>query len=269
MTGQRLRWQGQELEVRTRRQGLRTAATLVRDSVPVGEATGSGRVVLPLPGPEGPAPTVLVLAPAPGVVAQTVLLVPRSPGDAGSAADDAPQQPAEGAAGAPGADDDLPAGARTALDLATAERHRFAPAPGTLAARLRAIEERHPRLWASRHVALAVARVVGALLGLAVLLQGLVQPLVTWLLGLLPRVDLPDLPWPDLDLPSIPWPDVDLPDVSPPGWLGAVLATAEYWGPVLVGVALAVREVRRERRTPRAREDSPAAAGGDGADAHR
>jgi hypothetical protein len=168
-----------------------------------------------------------------------------------------------------GAGDDVPAGVAAALVLATAERHRFDPAPGTLAARLRALEERHPRLWASRHVVLAVGRVLGALLGLAVLLQTLVRPLLEWLLGLLPRVDL-DIPWPDVDLPSIPWPDVDwpdLPDVSLPGWLWAVLNTAKYWGPVLVAVVLAVREVRRKRRGPRAEREAPV--GEDAVDAHR
>ncbi|NEK59240.1 hypothetical protein GCU56_15345 [Geodermatophilus sabuli] len=252
MAGPTSTWQGGRLEITARRSGLRTAVTLLRDGTPVGAASGLGRVRLPLPAGEEPGPTVLVLAPVPGVVARAVLLVPRPTPEAGG--------------------DDVPAGVTTALELATAERHPFDPAPGTLAARLRALEDRHPRLWASRHVVLAVGRVLGALLGLAVLLQALVRPLLQWLAGLVPSVDLPAIPWPDVDLPSIPWPDVDwpdLPDVSLPGWLLAVLATAEYWGPVLVAVVLAVREVRRKRRGPAAREGREAPVGEDGVDAHR
>ncbi len=246
MAGPRLVWQGETLEVRTRRRGLRTVAILLRDSAVVREESGLGRVLLPLAEPPGA--TVLVLAALPGVVARAVLLLPRPPADGAEPRDD------------------VPAGRRTVVDLATAERHPFDPAPGTLAARLQVLEERHPRLWAARHVVLAVGRVLVALLGLAVLLQALVRPLLEWLAGLLPRVDLPAIPWPDVDLPDIPWPDLELPDVSLPGWLLAVLATAEFWVPVLVAVVLAVREVRRKRRGAAAGRTP---AGDDGADAHR
>ena len=256
MTGARLDWQGRSWEVRTARSGLHTTATLLCDAAPVAEGRGVGRVLLPLPGPDRPSPAVLVLTPLPGTAARTVLLVPRLPEEeAVPAADDPP--------------DDAVA---RVVDLATAERHPFAPAPGTLAARLQALEDRHPRLWASRHVVLGVLKVVAGLLGLAVLLQALVRPVLRWLASLVPDVDLP---LPDLDLPSIPWPDVDLPDLhlpdlAVPGWLAAVLATAKFWGPVLVGIGLAVAEVRRKRR----RAAAPAAGAGpadgdDGGDAHR
>lgn len=251
MMGPRLQWRGGTLEVRAGRSGLRTTATLLRDDTPVAQGRGVGRVLLPLPAAEEPPPAVLVLAPLPGLVTRTVLLVPR---------------PREAGAGPP---EDAVAGA---LDLVTAERRPFDPEPGTIAARLRTLEERHPRLWAARHVAAAVVRVVAGLLGLLVLLEALVRPLLRWLAGLvpdvhLPDVDLPDLPLPDLDLPSIPWPDVDLPDVTLPGWLAAVLATAKIWGPLLVGVGMAVAEVRRRRRRPAVggRDDR---AGDDAGDAH-
>jgi hypothetical protein len=248
MTGPRLAWDDGTLELAAARRGFRTEVQLRRDGVPLLSGTGLGKVLLPLPGAADPALTVLVLAPLPGVVARAVLLVPRPPtGDEETT-------------------DEVSDGARRALELATAERHPFDPAPGTLAARLRAVEDRHPRLWAARHVVLAAARVLAGLLGLAVLLQTLLRPLLEWLAGLLPRVDWPDLPWPDL--PSIPWPDVDwpdLPDVSLPGWLAAVLATGKFWGPVLVAAVLAAREVRRKRRAARDRD----AAGDDGVDAHR
>ncbi|MFW3171460.1 hypothetical protein [Geodermatophilus sp. CPCC 206100] len=264
MTGPRLAWQDGTLEVRAERRGLRTEAGLLRNGAPVASGTGVGKVLLPLPGTAEPAPTVLVLTPLPGVVTRAVLLVPRPPGEDDETPGD---EPPDG--GAPDRDD-LPAGARRALDLATAERHPFDPAPGTLAARLRHLEERHPRLWATRHVVLAVGRVLLGLLGLAVLLRTVLRPLLDWLAGLLPRIDWPDIPWPDL--PSIPWPDVDwpdLPDVSPPGWLAAVLATAKFWGPVLVAVVLAVREVRRKRRGARGPGSREASPGEDEVDAHR
>jgi hypothetical protein len=251
MDGPRLLWQGRTLEVRTGRSGLHTTASLLVDDTPVAQGRGVGRVLLDVPGSPEPAPTVLVAAPLPGTVARVVLLVPRSTPDAGTGETD-------------------PRAAR-ALALATAERHPFDPVPGTPAARLRAFEERHPRLWASRHVVAGVARVLVGLLGLAVLLQALVRPLLRWLAGLVPDVDLPRLPLPDLDLPSIPWPDVDLPDLTVPGWLAAVLATAKFWGPVLVGIGVAVVEVRRKRRRDagRAADGEPSGPGDDAADAHR
>lgn len=252
MDAARLPWRGSTWEVRTGRSGLHTAATLLRDADPVAEGRGLGRVLLPFPGTDRPSPAVLVLAPLPGWVASTVLLVPRPREDDGE--DD-------------GSADDAVA---RVVDLASAERHPFDPAPGSLAARLRASEDRHPRLWASRHVVVAVAKVVAGLLGLALLLQALVRPLLRWLAGLVPHVDLPELPLPDLDLPSVPWPDVDLPDVTLPGWLAALLATAKYWGPVLVGVGLMVAEVRRERRRAAAIPDGDGPGhGDDGSDAHR
>ncbi len=251
MTGPRLIRDGDVLEVRARRTGLRTTVTLLRDGELAGEATGLLKVLMPLPGAPEPAPTVLVLTPAPGVVARALLLVPR---------------PSE--EGDPGGDrtgEDPPDPARRVADLADAQRHAFDPAPGTFAARLREVEERRPRLWASRHVVLAVGKVAATVLGLAVLLQALVRPLLEWLTGLLPRVDLPSIPWPDVDLPAIPWPDVDLPDLSIPGWLQAVLNTAKYWGPVLVAVAVAAHEVRKKRRESPTRVDGGTGGGTPGA----
>lgn len=256
MTGARLAWQERLLEVRTARRGARTAATLLVDAEVVAERTGLGLLRLPLPAGEGPAAVVLVVTPLPGLVARTVLLVPR-PAEPGT--DDGTDDDTDA-----GTDDDTPPAGPDVVDLATAQRHPFPAAPGTLAARLQAVEERHPRLWASRHVLAGVGKVVAGLLGLAVLLQALVAPLLRWLSGLLPSVDLPDLPLPDVD---VPWPDWDLPDVSLPGWVAAVLATAKFWAPVLVGVVLAAREVHRRRRPPAgADDDGP---GDDAPDAHR
>ena len=237
----RLRWRGQAVELCTGRAGLRTTATLLVDSGPLAEGRGIGRVLLRLPATDRPAAAVLVLAPLPGVVVRAVLLEPRAP----------EEQTA----------DDQPAGGL--VDLATALRHPFDPAPGSVAGRLLVFQERHPRLWAARHVALGVAKVLGSLLGVVVLLQALVRPLLRWLSGLLPAIDLPDLPLPDVD---IAWPDLDLPEFSLPAWMAAVLATAKFWGPVLVGVVLAVRETRRRRSPSGDRPDR--APGDDATDAH-
>jgi hypothetical protein len=175
MTGSRLDRQGRRLELRAGRSGVRTTAPLLRDDVPVAEGRGLGRVLLTVPAGGEPPPTVLVLAPLPGTVARTVLPVPRPRGPGGD----------------PDGRDDA---ASRAVDLATAEQQPFDPERGTLAALLRAVEERHPRPWASRHVVAAVVRVPAGLLGLLVLLQALVRPVLRWPAGLVPDVDLPSIP---------------------------------------------------------------------------
>jgi hypothetical protein len=237
----RLEHAGEHLALSARRDGLRTSATLYRDGEPVRTASGFGKVVLPVPEEAGAVPTVLVLSVLPGRVDRALLLVP----GAGPPADDDEREPASaGRTGRDAALADLAEALPPALAwVATAEKHPFAPPPGSLAARLLAVERAHPRLWASRHVALAVLKAGVAMLGLAAAVQLLLAPALSWLLGLLPDVDLPDIPWPDIDLPHLVVPD----------WLGAVLATAKFWVPVLVGIVVAVAEVRR-RRTARAGE---------------
>ena len=136
------------------------------------------------------------------------------------------------------------------------EQHRstpYAPPPGTRAARVHAWGERHPHLYAARHVVLNLLGTAAAILGIGALM-GL-------LFGrLLPAIDLPDLPeidWPDwleyLDparylAPLLDWipPLLDrifgwIPDWEL-GWLKYVIG-------FLVAVTIAVREVRRRRRT--------------------
>ena len=252
MPGARLEWHGHLLELTSGRDGLRTTVTVRCDSEPMAQGSGLARILLPLPGlTEGETSRLLVLAVVPGVMARAVLLVTPPPGsDDGADADALPDQ------------------VQTGLDLARAERHPFAPAPGTFAARLHEFEERHPRLWATRHVVRAVVRVLCALLGIAAILQLLVRPIIEWLAGLLPRID-----WPDIDLPSIPLPDFDLPDVTMPGWLLAILVTAKFWVPILVAVVLGVREVRRKRSAADARRAAAVQPHGPGdenaPDAHR
>lgn len=255
------------LELSTHRTGLSTRATVLRDGVPVAERTGFVRVLVPLPvaGDEGiEPPTVLVLAPAPGVVSRAMLLVPRP---------DAPEDdriaPVDEVARAAAAE--LPAALAKVATLSRAERIPFEPAPGTLAARLQRLQREHPRLWAARHVVLATARVLAGLLGVLVFLQVVLRQVLGWLTDHLPDVDLPDIPWPDIDLPSIPWPDIDLPDVSLPGWLLVLVGTAKFWVPILVAVVLAVREVRRRKNPPAEPVDPGRDESGEGdpPDAHR
>jgi hypothetical protein len=256
---------GARLELRARREGLRTHVALLRDGEAVGEATRLGAVLLPLDGgPGGPAdgpltaPTALVLTVLPGTVSRALLLVPRPSADptedptggptdetgGRSDGDRRPGPPAEFV-------DALP---KPLARFATAVRREFAPPPGSVAARLAAFRLAHPRLWASRHVVLAAAKVGLALLGVAAFLRLLVQPLLDrllgllrpffdWLRGLLPDIDLPEIPWPD-----IPWPAIDLPDLHAPGWLLVLLGTAKFWAPILVAIGAAVVEVRRRRR---------------------
>ena len=89
---------------------------------------------------------------------------------------------------------------------------------------------------------LAVAKVVTALLGLAVLIRLLLQPVLDWITERLPAIDLPSIPWPDF-----PWPDIDLPELAVPAWLRVIIGTAKFWLPVLIAIGVAVAEIRRRR----------------------
>lgn len=110
----------------------------------------------------------------------------------------------------------------------------LAPAPGSRAARREDFARRHPLLYSARHVATGVAQVLIPLLGLAALLS------------FLPSISLPDVDLPNVDLPSLPLPSIDLPRL--PEWVRDVLDKAKFVTPILVGIALAVREQRRRAR---------------------
>lgn len=123
--------------------------------------------------------------------------------------------------------------------------------PGTKAARLQAWGRQHPRLYAIRHV---LSSGLGILLGLIG---------INWLIRLirpyLPEVSFPEIPWPDIprpqiSLPRIPWPRLDFLDITPPAWVVVLLDTSKYWMPLLVGVLVAIWEVRRQRRQRAYRE---------------
>ncbi len=107
----------------------------------------------------------------------------------------------------------------------------------------------NPRLHAARHVVGGVAKVVMPLLFTA---------LMIWLAGRIPWPgwDLPSVPLPSISLPSIPWPDWELPrlDWDAPGWLVWLAEHAKYVIPILIGVALGRREMRRRREQDELRE---------------
>lgn len=139
------------------------------------------------------------------------------------------------------------------------------PEPGSPAAvredRMRA----KPRLYAARHVAAGVGKVVIPIL-LAALAARLVVS-IPW-----PDWDLPSLPLPDLDLPSIPWPSIDLPSIpwpdwSAPGWLVWILDHLKYILPILAGLLFARAEISRRQHqdAERARRGAggPSAQGSD------
>lgn len=139
------------------------------------------------------------------------------------------------------------------------------PEPGSPAAvredRMRA----RPRLYAARHVAAGVGKVVIPILLAALAARFVVS--IPW-----PDWDLPSIPWPDWDLPSIPWPSLDLPaipwpDWTAPGWLVWILDHAKYILPILAGLFLARAEIRRrqDQDAERARRGAggPSAQGSD------
>ena len=116
---------------------------------------------------------------------------------------------------------------------------------------------RYPRLYALRHVAKGTGKAAAALIGIGLLLQLL--PAIPWPDIPLPSIDLPEIPWPDIPLPSI-----DLPEITVPAWLRAILEAKKYWLPILIGIVLAVRELKRRgsgsdgTRTRDLRRDRPA-----------
>lgn len=92
---------------------------------------------------------------------------------------------------------------------------------------------KYPKLYAARHVLIAVVEVALVLLGAKLLLAQFV----------------PDIELPDIDLPNLPFPDftISLPDLTMPGWVTGVTAVGKYCFPILVAVGVAVYEIRRRK----------------------
>ncbi|MEV5831775.1 hypothetical protein AB0L25_40050 [Spirillospora sp. NPDC052242] len=226
---------GRLLEAETSLAGWRRCVRLYVDSAPAGEASGFNPVAVPF----GDAEVRAVFDPVGLVDGQAARceLVPRAQ-EGGEDAEDGEKSGDES----------------DGSDEADGKGVRFAPPEGSRAARREALARAHPVLFASRHVVLAAGQVLLPLLGLGVLVRMLVE-LVPWPDVALPDVSLPDVDLPDLPLPDVPWPDIDPPDISAPWWVQAVLATAKFWVPLLVAVGVALREVSRRRRQ-RAEEEA-------------
>ena len=207
---------GRRLVARVTRVDRRTAVALEVDGVEVAERQGWPVVRVPVEDLEAglEKATVVVVAPRPGR-ATVRLVVPA-------------------ASGAP---------------TSRPERIEFEPPAGTRAHRRYLWAQRHPQVYAARHVVVASAQVVGGLL-LARIALGFVLDL-DW--AWLPDWHLPRIPRPNLpDLPNIPWPDLDLPDWSLPGLAGRGAGQQEVLVP----------DPRRDRRRRRRSETTPPSRGG-------
>jgi hypothetical protein len=116
--------------------------------------------------------------------------------------------------------------------------------------------DRHPRLYAYRHVAGAVGGVLLTIVGVTVFAKTVAGELFHAVMALLPDLRLPDIDFPDLPIPSIPFPD--LPDVTMPGWVGSIAVVAKYVVPVLIALAVTQAEIkRRAARGGRGDADNP------------
>ena len=120
------------------------------------------------------------------------------------------------------------------------DEYELDPEPGTRAARIAAWGRAHPTLYASRYVISGATQVAIAVIGL------------TFALKLLPSIPLPSLDLPTIDLPDLPLPSLDLPDLPElPGWIQATLDSKQYWLPIVIGLALAARELDRRKKVKR------------------
>lgn len=115
------------------------------------------------------------------------------------------------------------------------DEYELDPEPGTRAAKLAGWGRAHPKLYASRYVITGIAQVAAAIIG------------ITFALKLLPAIPLPSIDLPTIDLPDIPLPSFQL-DLELPGWMQAVLDSKPYWLPIVVGLVLASRELKRRKR---------------------
>lgn len=128
----------------------------------------------------------------------------------------------------------------------------FAAPPGTFAARVQAWGNRHPDLYASRHVVIAIGQTVLGIVGFSAIFFGLL-PNIPWPAVALPEIALPHLPLPQITLPSLPFPDIalpaiPLPEITPPAWLEPVFSALKYLSPIIIAVGIAVREARQRRQ---------------------
>lgn len=115
------------------------------------------------------------------------------------------------------------------------------PEPGSPATVRDDRARRHPWLYAARHTAAGVSKVVVPILLLYLAVRlAFSLPWLDW--------NLPTVPWTDITLPSIPWPDWNLSDWQPPAWALWLLDQLKLFWPILLGIALAAGEIRRRHK---------------------
>jgi hypothetical protein len=150
----------------------------------------------------------------------------------------------------------------------------FAAPPGTFTARVQAWGNRHPDLYASRHVVIAIGQTVLGIIGFSAIFLGLL-PSIPWPnIALdfpippipLPHVTLPALPFPEVPVPSVPLPNIALPQITPPAWVDSLFSALKYLSPLAIAIVIAVREARQRRqRRARAEQTTPDMPGADSA----
>lgn len=135
----------------------------------------------------------------------------------------------------------------------------FVPPLGTRARRKYDRHQRHPYLYAARHVASAVIGILAGLLGFGLLLALIRDHVLNRIsFDWLPSVSMPEwlkylnpFYWLGRLLPDDLWrwlPDWRPPAVTLPGWLEPA---AEYIVPVVIAIMVGLTEVRRRRKRQR------------------
>ena len=138
----------------------------------------------------------------------------------------------------------------------------FAAPPGTFAAHMQAWGNRHPDLYAARHIVIAIGQTLLGIIGFSAIFFGLL-PTIPWPDVALPampfpQISLPLLPIPEIALPAIPLPEITLPRITPPAWLEPLFRALKYLSPVVIAIVIAAREARlRRQRRARAAQHSP------------
>lgn len=131
--------------------------------------------------------------------------------------------------------------------------------PGTRAARRQQWEREHPELAALRHVAEGIGAVAVMVLGIGALFGGLFNRIAEPIVALIVAA-LRAIPFPEIALPSLSLPGLSLPRLTMPAWMEAVWSAKPYWAPILAGIAIAIWEVRRQRRQRELRQSLDAGA---------
>jgi hypothetical protein len=128
----------------------------------------------------------------------------------------------------------------------------FAAPPGTFAARVQEWGNRHPDLYAARHIVIAIGQTVLGVIGFGAIMFGLL-PSIPWPAVNVPDIPLPHVPLPHIALPALPIPDIaipaiPLPQITPPAWLESLFGAMKYVAPIVVAIVIAVREARHRRQ---------------------